>query len=307
MDNEYDNPLNGPPRNANPAPPAAEVPPRQPSDDPGRHPALLPGKEYSPVKSFLTALLIVMAVLFAGCVVLVSQLSWTKGRPLRGRWRSRARGGSRSKTSPAQDAAAQWRAMATDEYESIASFSELALDLMAAGAPSGLVRRCHEAALEEERHTRICLDIARHLDGQDAPLPDIPAVRTTRRRPRWRTALLVRLAVESYVDGCIGEASSAWVLARLRRTTESSGISDALQSLAREEMGHAALGRDIVRWCCDEGGPVVIGALARTRARVTKMQAPRTGVVPTGALRRFGVPDDDLRAQAFDWARTRAA
>ena len=301
---DYENPLNGPPRKS-----PLELPDDHPPSKNDSYPRSLSVEAYQQKPRYtgtLVGVLVAIAVLFGGCAMLLSSLEWTKGRPLRGRRRPKRPRRTTSPASASEAAAQQWRSIAADEYESIATFSELALDLMAAGAPVDLVRRCHEAALEEERHTRICLDIARSLDGQDVPIPELPALRQSRRRPRWRTALLVRLAVESFLDGCIGEASSAWVLAQLRRTTELEEIRDSLHSLAREEMGHARLGRDIVRWCCAEGGPVVERAVARAEARIAEMQPPGLDGVHRD-LRRFGVPDDLLRTEAFEWARDRAA
>ncbi|MEM6991183.1 MAG: ferritin-like domain-containing protein [Myxococcota bacterium] len=261
-----------------------------------------PGRWGTPIK-----ILGVLALLFAGCALMLSQLEWTKGRPLRGRRRAKRKSIGCEGPTPARDAAAHWKAIAADEHESVATFSELALDLLAAGAPAALVTRCHEAALEETRHTEACLAIAQQLDGEPATPPDVPSMRRTRRRPRLRTVLLVRLAVESYVDGCVGEASSGWVLAQLRKHAESESIRDALRVLSREEMGHARLGRDIVEWCRAEGGPVVDQALAVTRQRLARMTAPRTDAKQRVKLREFGVPDDDLRAEGFEWARARAA
>ena len=223
----------------------------------------------------------------------IENFHWTKGRPLRGRRRRRRRPEPDRRLSGAAAAAAQWRAMAGEEHESIAAFGELALDLTAAGAPAELVNRCHHAALEEAGHTQACLDVATLLDGHEVPLA-APPLAGTRRRPRWRRALLVRLAVESYLDGCIGEGSAARVLGALVGEARQPEVRGVLRVLAREEMGHARLGRDVVRWCRAAGGPVVDRALALTCRR------PRSAPLPgAGAnLREYGVADAALRQTA---------
>jgi hypothetical protein len=88
----------------------------------------------------------------------LSNFSWTKGRPLRGRSERKPHVSFEKSESREDVAAHHWQDMAQEEYESIAAFSEVALDLMAAGAPVELVIRCHQAALEEAKHTQTCLD-----------------------------------------------------------------------------------------------------------------------------------------------------
>jgi hypothetical protein len=236
-----------------------------------------------------------------------SNFSWTKGRPLRGRRDKRSRARNDEHATSTDAAARHWLYMAQEEYESIAAFSELALDLMAAGAPVELVTRCHEAALEEARHTAICLDVASRLSGRTGEIAIPSQVRVARSRPRWRRALLVRLAVESYVDGWVGEASSARVLAQLARASNDSQMGDSLRLLAREEMRHAALGEDIVRWCKGEGGPLVEHALLLAQKRMAKSSASSAEATESVNLRHLGVPDGSLRAAALETAMSGAS
>ena len=235
-----------------------------------------------------------------------SNFSWTKGRPLRGRFERRRRNPLGRNESHEDVAARHWQDMAQEEYESIAAFSEVALDLMAAGAPVELVTRCHEAALEEARHTRTCLDVALRVNGRAARIGMTPRLRVARRRPRWRGALLARLAVESYVDGWVGEASSARVLAQLAREARDSEIGNALRHLAREEMGHARLGEDIVRWCASEGDPLVEYALRIARRRLARTHLPPADRLESANLRHLGVADRALRADALRAAQAAA-
>jgi hypothetical protein len=236
----------------------------------------------------------------------LSNFSWTKGRPLRGRSESKPRV-SLEKNATREDVAARhWQDMAQEEYESIAAFSELALDLMAAGAPVELVTRCHQAALEEAKHTQTCLDMGLRVNGRTARIEMTSRLRVARGRPRWRAALLARLAVESYVDGWIGEASSARVLAQLARETPDPELGNALRVLAREEMGHARLGEDIVRWATSEGGPLVEHALRIARRRLARSELPPADHLESANLRDLGVPDRELRAAALKAAQAAA-
>ncbi len=259
-----------------------------------------PGGGGGLLKGCLITVVALLAIGIALVWYLFAHLGWSKGRPLRGR-RRRTWPEPDRRLSGAAAAAEQWRAMAVEEYESIAAFGELALDLMAAGAPAELITRCHRAALEEAGHTQACLEVATLLDGREGAVAARPPG-NTRRRPRWRRALLVRLAVESYLDGCIGEGSAARVLGALVAEARHPEVREVLRVLAREEMGHARLGRDVVRWCRAAGGPVVDRALALTCRR------PRSAPLPgAGAnLREYGVADAALRQTARERATATA-
>ena len=197
--------------------------------------------------------------------------------------------------------------MAQEEYESIAAFAELGLDLMAAGAPTDLVTKCHEAALEEASHTKVCLRIARSFDGESKACATSESLRRCRRRPRLRAVLLSRIAVESYVDGCLGEASSARVLSKLGRTARSRTLRKALARLAREEMSHARLSAEIVQWCIAEGGDAVLRIVTWSHRHYGR--ALRGVDAVAGPMREFGVPDAALRRHAlcgaYRWAEHR--
>lgn len=151
---------------------------------------------------------------------------------------------------------------AASEYASVAAFGELALRLMAVGAPHELVAACHEAALDEVRHARTAEALAGRSD------PTFGAMRGLRNRRiggrgRSRSGEIRRLAVESYLDGWQNEARAA---ARLRERagtpTTAPEARDALLAMAADEERHADLGREIVRWCFEQRPTAVANALA---------------------------------------------
>ncbi|AUX42137.1 uncharacterized protein SOCE26_035640 [Sorangium cellulosum] len=147
--------------------------------------------------------------------------------------------------------AAAWLDTARAECGSIPAFLALARDLAAVGAPASLVQRAAAAADDEVRHAARCSDIASALAGwRVAPvlLPPPPA------RDVDRRAALVRLALEAWHDGCLGEGAAA---ARARRSLP--GASDAavkatLGEVARDEARHAELGWRVLAYCLAEGG-----------------------------------------------------
>jgi hypothetical protein len=177
----------------------------------------------------------------------------TPGRPLRRRRR-------RGFLLPADDGAHNSEARL--EYASVASFGELGLELMALGAPTALVARCHRAAIDEIAHA-IALD---RLAGRDGSrFGAIPRLlgRRIGGRFRRRRGHLARIALMSYRDGWLNEGLSAADMEARAQTAKSSEERRAFEQIAAEERGHAELGRDVALWCFEESPRAVGRALAR--------------------------------------------
>ena len=145
-----------------------------------------------------------------------------------------------------------WLEDARGEHASVPAFEHLALDLLAAAAPEYLVAGARRAALEEVEHATICFAIASSYGGMDLRASWGRSAPVWRPAAGSRRALLMRLAVESLIDGCIEEGIAA-ESARLgaRHATEPA-IRRALDRIAREEAGHADLACAIVDWAIRE-------------------------------------------------------
>lgn len=136
-----------------------------------------------------------------------------------------------------------WLEEAQAEYASIASFLQLAKELGALGAPWSLVRRAYVAAEDEVRHAEACFGLAASYLGAEMRPEPLPAVHV---RP---TTTLQSLALECWLDGCLGEGSAARLArARAARSTQPT-VRRALQRIARDEATHAELGWDVLTWC----------------------------------------------------------
>ncbi len=180
-------------------------------------------------------------------------------------------------------AAARWREAAQYEHASVASFVRAARELAALGAPNELVRRCREAALDEDRHARVSLAIAASLSGAGlrfgalAPIDD--SLRTLR-----------TVALETLVDGCWGEATAA-VLARIGASRAEPRIATALVTIASEETKHAELAWATIRWATDHD-PGLMAVLLETvdahRAMVRVVGTRMTAAADRG-LGRWGL------------------
>ena len=148
------------------------------------------------------------------------------------------------------------------EYASVASFAELGLQLMALGAPTALVVRCHRAALDEVAHATA---FDRLRGGAITPFGAIPHLlgRRIGGRRRSRRHHLARIAVESYRDGWLNEGAAAADLEARAGAARTAEERRALERIAADERRHAELGRDVVLWCFDEEPAAVGRALAR--------------------------------------------
>lgn len=179
-------------------------------------------------------------------------------------------------------AAAAYAADAQMECVSITAFIQLALELMAAGAPESLIQRALAAAEDELRHTLQCRAIAEHLGNAKVSCV-LPAVSA---RPfDSRQALLERLAVESYEDGCVGEGIAARQLAHGARLAAESGIAHTLRAIARDEAGHTRLAWDILKFCIAEAGAPVRAALQASARHTRRLH---WSADPAPALERYG-------------------
>ncbi|HEX7169068.1 MAG TPA: hypothetical protein VF230_18970 [Acidimicrobiales bacterium] len=151
---------------------------------------------------------------------------------------------------------------ARTEWASVASFGELALRLIALGAPTHLVEACHRAALEEISHARTADELAGRSRTRFGAIPGLLG----RRIGGWarsRRKQLARIAVESYLDGWVNESAAADVLRRRAECSASDGERTALDAMASDEEGHARLAKDIVMWCYEQDPKTVGRALGR--------------------------------------------
>ena len=135
-------------------------------------------------------------------------------------------------------AAAAWLRDAQSEYASVPAFHELALQLAAVGSPQALIARALRAAEQEMRHTRLCAALARR-HGQRDVLLELP--NAAPRAPLGGLDGLMRLATESWLDGCLNEGSAAALAAEAARTSHDDDTRSALTRIpARLSRGLAA-------------------------------------------------------------------
>jgi hypothetical protein len=147
-----------------------------------------------------------------------------------------------------------WLREARSEHASVATFANLSVQLLSCGAPANLVALAHRAALDEVRHSRLCFGLASaYLDAEMGP-GDLPFVEPEK-------PSIERVAVESLLDGAVGEGSAAVLAAKRRRAARDGAVRRVLGVIAREERRHAELAWAVVTWGVQAGGAGVASTL----------------------------------------------
>jgi len=156
------------------------------------------------------------------------------------------------------------RALARDaqaECESIAAFVQLALELVELDAPKRLIERTLLAAEQELEHARSVASLAARFGASVTPV--FP--RFAPRAAASTSDALARLAVESYVDGVIGEGWAARRAGDGARTAADPTTRAVRARIARDEARHAELGWQLIDFALAAGGPRVAEVLSAAR------------------------------------------
>jgi rubrerythrin len=172
-------------------------------------------------------------------------------------------------TSPIEArAAAGWLDDARMEHASIASFLRAEAELAALDAPMSLREACLRAADDERRHARDCFAIAA-AHGEAWRPGELP--HADLRRPS-----LEQLAVDTLLEGGIGETIAALMARRAARASTMPAIAEVLERIADDELEHAALAWQTIAWAIGAGGESVRRALqaAAGEARPDAFELP---------------------------------
>ncbi|PCC75319.1 hypothetical protein SAMN02745121_03958 [Nannocystis exedens] len=177
--------------------------------------------------------------------------------------------------------AALWTADALAEHASVASFARFTLQLLAHGAPPGLVQEACAAQLDEVAHARLIFALAGDYAG--APVGPGPLATDDALGGPGDLAAVVAAVVR---EGCVGETLAAAELDLAARTCEDPALAATLRRIAADEQRHAALAWRTVQWALARGGPalrrVVVEALA------VRIAAPPPDRLDPALMRRHG-------------------
>jgi hypothetical protein len=159
--------------------------------------------------------------------------------------------------------AAKWARNGLDEHASVASFARFGLELLALGAPPRLLREVHAAIQDELLHARLCFGLARRFGGVavDPGAMPIPT------RALARTGDPVATALALFEEGCINESRAACEAAHAAAVCDDAELREVLERIAADELRHALLAWDALRWLLDTYGERVRGPLRARLAR----------------------------------------
>jgi hypothetical protein len=193
-----------------------------------------------------------------------------------------------------------WLDDALAEHASVASFARATLELVAVGAPPALLAAHQRAGLQEIRHAERCFALARAY-GERAIDPGPVAI------PLPRAGGLVRLACDTFVEGCVAETIGALLAARALEVCTIAEPREVLRRIEADEAAHAALAWRTLAWALREGGEAVTRAVLE-RARTLREEAgagesdPSLDLAELHAHGRLG--EGDVRATTDDAWRT---
>ncbi len=256
----------------------------------------------------------ITSLVLSGIASILSLALLTSGGPVHGRPirvakvprrtpTARGRGWSADGPAPAvedlpwslrRELAEAWRTDAALEHASIAAFGALALDLVALGAPPSLLERTHEAALDEVAHARDCFALASAYGGEPVTAAPFPEVAAPRMRES-KSARLRRVAIESAIDGCLGEGTAADAARVASERAEDPAVAEVLRKIARDEQRHADLAWDILAWCLEQN-PALLEPVKEALGRA---RAPRVG----RDLSKHGRVGDEVWAASHERVR----
>jgi hypothetical protein len=214
-----------------------------------------------------------------------------KGRPIHG--------DAGPLTAPVADAAAcdalaeEWLTAARMEHSSVAAFAKLALDLLRFGAPADLVRRAHEAALDEIRHARASFTMASHHAGRRLEPDRFDDLAGVRLDADW-----LEVVRETFSDGCIGETVAALEMFEEARAARDKQLAALLTSIAEDELRHAELAWSVMAWA-SERDPENVARVVKEALAAATAAAPRdvsascAGTVRAHALSEIIAPCAD--------------
>ena len=212
-----------------------------------------------------------------------------------------------------------WLDDALMEHASIAAFARATLELMAMAAPPDLLGEIQVAADDEIEHAMRCFGLAQRFSGRArepgelTPLePRVLGLVDVDPASAQAGADWVRLALDTFVEGCVGETIAALVARRGMRRCEDPATSETLERIVDDEGRHAGLAWQTIRWILEDSGvhrETVLAALdEQAQAMAAKARAacddlPEADPLAS-SLARFGRLDRraELLAQRDAWS-----
>lgn len=144
----------------------------------------------------------------------------------------------------------KWIENAQGEHSSVSAFADLSLKLANMGCPPDLLKRAHQAAIDEINHAQLAftLDAARN----DNRAPQGPDAKRGLLGDAGHMLRVQKMAAETFTDGCLFEARSAQGLRKMVDEEPDEVIRQEIQRTVVEEDTHVELAWKILEWCFRE-------------------------------------------------------
>lgn len=153
-------------------------------------------------------------------------------------------------------AAGVWAYRARAEAQASARFAQIARDLEAVSAPEPLVSLARQARDEEAHHVELCLAMVEALGGS-ITRPKIPHIASGLPGLNLGQSLLLQVVGMC----CINETVSAAILGEMLKNATHPLAHRTIQTILRDEIGHARLGWGYLAWSSKKHDVTVLGSL----------------------------------------------
>jgi len=138
--------------------------------------------------------------------------------------------------------AAHWAHLGQMEHASIAAFARFNLQLLSLGAPSDLLEACNRALADETAHARACFALASAY-GAAAVGPARLDIEHC-----FEDTSLVGVAKLVLREGCVGETVASLEAVAAAEVAQDPAVKRTLARIARDELRHAELAFQFLRW-----------------------------------------------------------
>jgi len=138
--------------------------------------------------------------------------------------------------------AAHWARLGQMEHASIAAFARFNLQLLSLGAPSELVDACNRALADETAHARSCFSLASAYGDLAVGPARLDIDRCIEATSLAEVAKLVLR------EGCLGETVASLEALAAADAASDPTVKQALSRIASDELNHARLAFEFLRW-----------------------------------------------------------
>jgi len=157
--------------------------------------------------------------------------------------------------------AAHWARLGQMEHASIAAFARFQLQLLSLGAPSDLVEACNRALADETAHARTCFALSSAYGGTAHGPARLDIANC------FEDTSLVAVAKLVLREGCLGETVASLEAVAAAEVAHDPAVKRALDRIARDELSHAELAFEFLRWALSQSSAEVRHELACAAAQ----------------------------------------